>query len=277
MTAAQQEQLFQCLLNFINPAFEQAKDRQVRGAVSLGKTKSRTVASIPVFTPQHVEERHVVDEQIDDTLIPFRLGPKGEGRRLSDGDEDLNDVFKRTKGLPDDSASQKIIDAMGSVPVMTRHTGPDTWPTVARPIPIGASNSLPETAAVKVPDIPHNISADDRAEGQQGRQPETANNSFISNASVLSSVFNEDISDVSDESFFSAHNSVMDTSDRRWQPDREPPVEVEYTQYGSSIDNFEIIDVISFTPENVLRERLQNVFRKSFHFSNIMSNPSYLS
>jgi hypothetical protein len=263
VTAAQRNQLFQCLLHFITPAYEQAKERQVKSVLTLGKTNSLSDVPRPVFTAQHVVERHVVDEQFDDTPIPFVIGAKGRGKRISDGSEDLSDVSKRSKGLPDDSASQKIIDAVDSVPVVNRQTGIDTWPTVARPVAIGVSNNSSAAAAFKVPDVPRHTASDDRNQRRQGKQPETANTSFTSNASVFSSVFDEDMSDASDESFFSTQTSVMDTSsDQRWTKDRGPPVEVEYTQYGSSIDDFEIIDAISFTPEKLLHERLQNVFRK---------------
>lgn len=110
VTAAQRDQLFQCLLCFITSAFEQAKECQIKSAVTLGKAKSLSDIPRPVLMPQHVVERHIVDEQLDDAPAPFRLGAK---------DEDLDDVSKRSKGLPDDSASHMIIDAVDSVPVVT--------------------------------------------------------------------------------------------------------------------------------------------------------------
>jgi hypothetical protein len=54
MTTARREQLFQCLLRFINPAFEQAKERQVKSAVTLGRTKALSDVPDPAFTPRRV-------------------------------------------------------------------------------------------------------------------------------------------------------------------------------------------------------------------------------
>jgi len=273
-TAVQREQLFQCLLRFITPAFEQAKEkakeRHIKSVITLEKPTSLSNATLPVFTPQHIVERHVVDEQLDDTPIPFPLSAKRRGGQHSDGDEDRNDALKRSKGLPDDSASQKIIDAVGSVPMVIRQTGIGTRPTAALPIPIDGSSAFSVAAAFKAPDLPGNTSCDDRNQRRQGEQPETANTSAASSASVFSGVFDEEMSDASDESFFSTETSVMDTfSDRRWTQDREPPAEMDYTEYGSSIGDFEINDGISFTPEDLLRERLQNVFREYLYLSNI--------
>jgi hypothetical protein len=270
-TAAQREQLFQCLLRFITPAFEQAKEKakekakecQIKSTITLGSATPLSHVTLPVFTPQHIAERHVVDEQLDDTPIPFPLGAKRRGERLSDGDEDLNDASKRSKGLPDDSASQEIIDAVDNVPTVICQTGIGTWPTAARLIPIDGSSALSVAAAFKVPDLPRNTSSDDRNQRRQGEQPETANTSVTSSVSVFSSVFDEVMSDASDESYFSTETSVMDTSsDRRWAQDQETPAEMDSTEYGSSVGDFEIIDGISFTPEDLLRKRLQSVFRE---------------
>jgi hypothetical protein len=264
VTAAQREQLFHCLLHCITPAFDQAKERQIKIAATNGKCKPLSDVPYPVLTPQHVVERHLTGEQINDTPIPFHLGAEERGKeRYSDGDEEFNDVSKRTKGFPDDSASQKVIEAVDSVLVVTRQTGIDAWPSVTRSISITSSSASSAPAPFKVPDIPRHISADDKSERQRGKQPETANTSFTSNTSIISSVLDEDMSDASDESFFSTQTSVMDTScDRRGTQEGEPPVEMEDTQYGSIIDDFEMINLTSFTPESILRERLQNVFRK---------------
>jgi hypothetical protein len=272
VTAAQREQLFHCLLQCITQAFDQAKERQIKIAATRGKFGD---VPYPVLTPQHVVERHVTGEQIDDTPIPFRLGDKGRGKRHSDGDEEFTDVSKRAKGFSDDLASQKVIEAVDSVLVVTRQTGIDAWPSVTRSIPIASSSASSAAAPFKVPDIPRHISADDKSERQRGKQPETANTSFTSNTSIISSVFDEDMSDALNESFFSTQTSIMDMScDRRGTQEGEPPVEMEDTQYGSTVDDFEMISLTSFTPENILRERLQNVFRKycTFTLANIFRN-----
>jgi hypothetical protein len=263
VTTAQREQLFHCLLHCITPAFDQAKEPQIKIAATHGKYKSLSDVPHPVLTPQHVVERHLTGDQIYDKPIPFRPATKGRGERYSDGDKEFNDVSKRTKGLPDDSTFQKVIDVVDSVPVVTRQTGIDTWPSTTRSTSITGSSASFAPAPFKVSDMLHHISADDRSELRGGKQPETANTSFMSNTSVFSSVFDEGISDASDESFFSTQTSAMDTScDRRGTQEAEPPVQMEDTPYGSKSDGFEMIDLASFTPENILRERLQNVFRK---------------
>ncbi len=270
VTAAHLEELFQCLLRFITPVFEQAKERESKRSATLREIKPLGDVPYPIFTPQHVFERLVVDEALDDTPIPFRLGAGGRGKRRSDGDEEINDVSKRTKGPPDDSDSQKIIAALDSVQVVTRPGGSDTWSSITRPLPFGCTDSFP-AAAFKVPDIPRNMASDDRIQPRQVKQPETANTSFTSNASVFSSVFDDDMSDASEESFFSTQTSVMDTSsDRRGIQERNPLAKKEDAQCGSSIDDFEMIDPPSFTSESLLLERLQSVFREYLNFFQLL-------
>lgn len=261
VTGLQQEQLLECLLHFLNPAYEQVKKCQISGVLTRSKTKSLPDIPVPVLTPRPFVE----SPRFDDTPIPFRLAPKGPGKRLSDGYEDLNDVAKRTRGLSGDSDSQKVINAIESMPVVTRQTEPDPFATASRPTSISVSNDLPLSSVFKVPDIPRNTSARDKVQQRKGKQPESATTSFTSNASVMSSVFDDDLSDASDETYFSTQTSAMDTtSDQRWLPERDPPPEMDYTQYGSDIDDFEIIDFIKTSPEVLLRERLQNVFRKYY-------------
>jgi len=263
VTAAQREQLFHCLLHCITPAFNETKERQRKNATTATNIKSLNDPPHLVFTPRHVIERHITDEQFDDTPIPFRLDTKGQGKRQSDGDGEQKDISKRTKGLPDDSASQRVLEAIDSVPVVTRQTEPEAWLTVTQPIQIASSFASSVEAAFEIPEIRQNASHCDRNQRGKGKQPETANTSFTSNTSVFSSMFDEDMSDASDELYFSTQTSVVDTPfDRRGTQEREPSVEMEDTQYGSTISDLDMVDTASFTPEEILREKLQNVFRE---------------
>ncbi len=268
-TVTQREQLLQCLLQFLEPALEQAKERQ--RFLTGGRTPSRSTslcdAPHAVITPPQVSNanRSFNGSPLDETPIPFSLGAKGRGKRPYDGDADLNDCFKRPRApVTNDSASVKVLDIVDNVPVTTRQTRSGTrlnfgtcktsWQSGA----LSASNGLRDSHSPVNP--PSDIGRQWR--GTTGTNTTntsftsayTANSSFtgvttantsftgvntgdtsFTGANTANTSFNTHLSSAfsdkpSDETFFSTRTSVMDVVlDKTGTQNNS-------SQYGSSID-----------------------------------------
>ena len=279
-TIAQQEELLQCLLCFIDPAFEKAKEYQSKkGRMSNDKALLKDV-STSVFTPASASYA----EGLDDTPIPLYFGSrgtdkaKGKGKRHSDGSSDVNDGFKRARCPPDDSPTKIIIDAVDSIPVATRPRRPSQRASSPQRPPPESLYPLPPIGTFKVPPI-HSIRPQVPGKPQSlygsfTSDPNTSfvfgnNTSFTSKANTsftsnFSSVFSRESSEESNESYCTTHTTLLDVSfERKIALEPNSPMSIdnmEETEYGSTFDVSELESDLRVSPEKLLRKRLQNVF-----------------
>jgi hypothetical protein len=252
-TEAEQEQLFDCLLQAINPIFQKARSRQVQEPPIISSRTLLNEIPKPIFTPP---KPSTIDD-VDDTAIPFRLGSKAKGKRLSDGDSDITDGFKRTKHPLGNSTNHKIINAVEAIPVKIHGAKPNSWSGFAVPAPPMKSSILPPNGISRVPNVLSDIQSWIDPRTKDVRAPTSANKSFTSNGG--SSVFSHE-----SELSFSTQTSVMNISFERRISLEPEPVDGEESQYGSSLRDIDMADISALTPEEILRERLINVFREYF-------------
>jgi hypothetical protein len=277
-TPGQRQLLLECLLRFLEPAFETAKKQNRKG-------QSRPSSWIP--SPRDgptLDTSNPKGRLVNDEPIPFHLGTEGRVKRSSDGSSDSHDAFKKPK-LPQDGGrlSQTIIKAVDEVPVNTHHArlGHQTiaqQQSLSSVSPNTILTTMASNTSFKTFDAstPYDEETLWRPKGVG-----TNNTSFMSESStVFSRASGADIS----LSQSSTQPSFLDTSiDKNTLP--SPVVRHDSTQYVSSpnehnvvtagITNIitdggmdeELVDAKTYdlhVHEEVLSKRLQYVFRELF-------------
>jgi hypothetical protein len=115
-TRAQQETLFECLLRFITPVYEEQKEQERLKTLSSPSRRTTSVTAVSPFTPQ--TSRALLE--LDVSPIPFALSAKGSGKRGSNtGPEDVHGFKRRSRGSMNEEPTRIIIDAIDNVPVTT--------------------------------------------------------------------------------------------------------------------------------------------------------------
>jgi hypothetical protein len=230
-TPGQRQLLLECLLRFLEPAFEKAKKQ------------NRTGQSRPSNRISFLGDGSALDQKIqpvNDEPIPFHLGTKGHVKRSSDGSPDNFEAFKKPK-LPQDGghSSQTIMNAVDEVPVKVHHTRSGHQPIAQwRSSSSISSNATLTTTASNTPfetfdaSTPYDEQALWRPKGVN-----TANTSFTSESSAVFSRASGADTSVSQPS---TQPPFLDTSiDKDTLP--SPVMRHGGTQYDSKLNEDDIV------------------------------------
>jgi hypothetical protein len=267
MTAEQRQLLLECLLRFLKPAYNDAKKQNGSGHTGQSSQYSS-------FDGSHVFDsggRKI--KSVNDTPVPLHLGSKGSAKRSSGGSFDIHEVSKKPKLPYDELSSQAIMNAMNDVPVKVHYakSGPSFSAASS------SNNTLFNDVSSEVfdPAAPH----DEQMTLCKAKGGDTTNSSFVSEAST---VFSRSTGTDTSLPRFSRQPSCSETSIEK------EPLSILAKGHHSNLDGISpnegdivtagFVSTIAdgdtpgefkisrdlHTPEEVLRRRLQNIFRKFF-------------